>query len=317
MRNRWFQVGLAFIVMTGLLAACQTVGLAVINASAPAVRRIADVPFAPGPRGRMDFYLPRNLPDSSPKPLVVFWYGGSWQTGKRGDYRFVGAALASRGAVVAIPDYRLYPEVRFPEFLRDAALAVAQAQKQAPRWGADPARIVLGGHSAGAYIAAMLALEPRYLREAGVDPDTIAGFFALSGPHVVMPDTTALHDIFDAVSTPEQYRPVARVSPGAPPALLIHGGSDDLVGADQSRKLAAALCSQRDAVALRIEPGRGHIDTLIALSRPGGFRVPGLLDQVVRFLGHPAEAVESADHSSNLSPCAPARASPVGKGQRQ
>jgi acetyl esterase/lipase len=214
----------------------------------------------------------------------VFWYGGSWQAGRKSDYAFVGAALASRGAVVAVPDYRVYPEVRFPDFLRDAAAAVARAQQEATRLGADPGHTVLGGHSAGAYIAAMLALEPRYLRDAGVDPATISGFFALSGPHALAPDTAVLRDIFNSRAQPDEFQPLARVHAGAPRALLIHGGADDLVRSDHSERLAAALRAAGVPVELRIEPHRGHIDTLLGLSRPAAFRMPGLLDEVMRFV---------------------------------
>jgi acetyl esterase/lipase len=265
-----------------LLAGCQSTGLAFINAVAPDVTRVRSIAYAPGARGHMDLYAPR-IPASDAAPLIVFWYGGSWQSGERGDYRFVGAALAARGAVTVLPDYRLYPAVVFPEFLRDAAAAVARAQQEAASHGADPRRTVLGGHSAGAYIAAMLALQPRYLREAGVDPASIAGFFGLSGPYDIDPNTDALNAIFTAVAGPEVYRAVPQVTAQAPPALLVHGLDDEVVNPRHTEALANALRAQGVAVEVRLVPKRGHADTAAALSRTLGFRIRGLLAQVSEF----------------------------------
>lgn len=265
-----------------LLAGCQSTGLAFINAVAPDVTRVRSIAYAAGERGQMDLYAPRAAAAAS-APLIVFWYGGAWQSGERADYRFVGAALAAQGAVAVLPDYRLYPAVVFPEFLRDAAAAVARAQQEAPRHGADPRHTVLGGHSAGAYIAAMLALQPRYLREAGVDPASIAGFFGLSGPYDIDPNTDALHAIFTAVAGPEVYRAVRQVSAQAPPALLVHGLDDDVVFPAHTEALANALRAQGVAVEVRLVPKRGHADTVAALSRPLGYRIPDLLAQISEF----------------------------------
>jgi acetyl esterase/lipase len=267
------------------LCGCQTVGLAVINASAPTVALNRNIAFEPGPRGSLDLYAPpaAALADTAP-PLVVFWYGGAWIEGRKEDYGFVGAALAAQGMLVAVPDYRLYPEVRFPAFLQDAARAVALAQREAVSRGADPLRTVLGGHSAGAWIAAMLALEPSYLREAGVDPDSIVGFFGLSGPYALEPNSPRLREIFSAQAPDAQFQPVAQVTPAAPPALLIHGGADRLVVVEHSRRLAEALREQGVPVQLLIYPGRRHIDTVAALSRPVGFRIPGLVEQISAFV---------------------------------
>ena len=121
------------------------------------------------------------------------------------------------------PTTALYPAVKFPDFLDDAARAVAWAQQHATDYGADPHRIVLLGHSAGAHMAAMLSVEPKYLLAAGVQPADIAGFVALSGPHDLRPDTSRLNSIFAAPYTSQDWQVVARVRGDAPPALLLHG----------------------------------------------------------------------------------------------
>jgi acetyl esterase/lipase len=279
-----FKLPAFVLTCCALLTGCAATGLALFNAVAPDVSRVRDIEFAPGARGHMDLYAPPGSATADTRPLVVFWYGGAWQAGSRKDYRFVGAALAARGFVAVIPDYRLHPEVRFPDFLRDAAAAVARAQREAPNHGADPRRTVLGGHSAGAYIAAMLALQPAYLHEAGVDPASIAGFFGLSGPYAVDPNSDALHAIFTQAAGPETYQAVPQASALAPPALLVHGTADDVVYPAHTEKLAAALRDKGVAVEVRIVPGRGHADTVAALSRPGGYRIPDLLEQVSAFI---------------------------------
>jgi acetyl esterase/lipase len=279
-----FELRRWLILLLMPLAGCQSLGFAVLNTAAPHVERVPDIEYAPGSRGRMDLYAPRAAKEATGRPLVVFWYGGSFQSGSRNDYRFVGAALAARGAVTVLPDYRLYPDVRFPEFLRDAAAAVAKAQLEAPRYGADPRRTVLGGHSAGAYIAAMLAVHPVYLREAGVDPASIAGLFGLSGPYGIEPNSPALHAIFTAVAKPEEYQALQDVSPDAPPTLLVHGEADEVVYPSHAARFSAALRARGVPVELRLVPRRRHADTVIALSRPAAFRVPGLLAQVSDFI---------------------------------
>ena len=128
--------------------------------------------------------------DAKTAPVIVFFYGGSWQSGNKSIYKFVGSALARRGRGV-VPDYRVYPEVIYPAFLEDGALAVRWTKDNATRFGADPNMLFVMGHSAGAYMAAMLALDSRWLGRAGLSPRRdIAGLVGISGPYDFLP----LHD---------------------------------------------------------------------------------------------------------------------------
>ncbi|HEY0435455.1 MAG TPA: alpha/beta hydrolase, partial [Phenylobacterium sp.] len=185
------------------------------------------VAYGPETRQRLDLYAPRLRKGAPAPPVAVFFYGGSWDTGRRGDYGWVGRALASRGFLCLVPDYGLYPHVRYPGFLHDSALAVRWAQDHAAAFGADPARIVLVGHSAGAYNAAMVALDPRYLESAGVEPGRIKALAGLSGPYDFLPLTDPIaQKIFGEAADLPATQPTAFAGAHAPPSFLAHGAKD-------------------------------------------------------------------------------------------
>lgn len=231
--------------------------------------------FRDGPRGRLDLYAPRRR-GGEPLPIIVFFYGGSWNSGTKDGYAFAGRALAARGFLVAIPDYRLVPEVRFPAFLEDAAAAVRWVRAHAGRYGGDPDRIVLAGHSAGAYNAAMLSLDPRWL---GRDRPAIRGFAGLAGPYDFLPfDTPASRAAFGEAPDPPATQPVRFASPGDPPALLLVAGKDDLVRPRNAISLAAALRGAGVPVEVRTYDKIGHIGILTALSRLFRGKAPVLRD---------------------------------------
>ncbi|PKN16121.1 MAG: hypothetical protein CVU66_02160 [Deltaproteobacteria bacterium HGW-Deltaproteobacteria-23] len=152
----------------GTVAACST--LQVLNAITPGstYQRVANLTYGTDPRQKLDVYTPLNL--IGPAPVVVFLYGGNWNSGERNYYQFVGEALASRGMVAVLADYRLFPHVRYPGFIEDSAQAVAWTLQEVQRYGGDPRRVYLMGHSAGAYNAAMVALDPRWLAAYDLGP---------------------------------------------------------------------------------------------------------------------------------------------------
>jgi acetyl esterase/lipase len=278
----------ALVVLAAVFSAgCSTVSFSIANLPArfAPVRRTADVPFGSGLRDRMDIYQPRT-PASDSLPVIIFWYGGGWTEGRKGLYRFVGATLARLGYVVILPDYRVYPEVRFPGFLEDAARAVAWVEMHAGEYGGDGHRIVLMGHSAGAHMAAMLALNHSYLRQAGADTHDIIGLIGLSGPYALAPNTKILNTIFSAPYSTRDWQVIPYAGADAPPTLLLHGGADQLVWPSNSEDLARALTGHGVRVELKIYAGRSHADTVGALSVPARRRAPVLADvtQFVRTL---------------------------------
>jgi acetyl esterase/lipase len=242
-----------------------------------------DVRFGPHARHHLDIWVPSH-PDSARLPVIIFFYGGGWHAGERGDYGFAAAAFAAQGFVAIVPDYRLVPEVQYPGFLEDAALALRWVSAHIAEYGGDPAKITVGGHSAGAYIAAMLALDPRWLNAVQLGPETIRAGVLLSGPFDFAPFREWRgRATFGAYHDPAETQPINHVRPDAPPLLLQHGSSDRLVYAKNSRSLDAALTRAGAPHELRIYQGCDHAGTVVALSRPFRGRFPVLAD-ATRFL---------------------------------
>lgn len=279
------RAALAALLVT--LAGCSPAGLLTQFdrlTSPDDVRRVAKgVPYAAGVRQKLDVWAPANE-SGGVLPVVVFFYGGGWNDGSREDYGFAGAAFASRQFIAVVPDYRLVPEVRFPAFVEDGALVVKWARDNAARYGGDPKRITVAGHSAGAYIGAMLVLDKRFLENAGVDPRTVRAAALLSGPYDFYPFTEARgRAAFGSFERPGDTQPINFARSDAPPILLAHGGEDEIVLPRNSRRLAERLKQAGAPVALRIYQGAGHVDTVTALSHPFRHRLP-VLDESAAFL---------------------------------
>lgn len=269
-----------------LLGGCSAVGLLDgISRIAPngdaAERAAGGVRFGPDPRLKLDVWVPQTRKHGAALPVVVFFYGGGWVSGERGDYGFAGRAFAAQGFVAVIPDYRLVPHVHFPAFIEDGALAVKWARDHAAEFGGDPARITLAGHSAGSYIGAMLALDRHYLADAGVDPKIICAAAFLSGPYDFYPFTESRgRDALGNWPRPRETQPISFVRPDAPPLLLITGTADTVVRPRNSERLAAALARAGATVELKRYAGRDHVDTVKALSPIFRRSNPALADSV-------------------------------------
>lgn len=272
-------------VLLLVLSACSPVKL--LNALTPdsTFDKTAGIAYGDDPRQKLDVYVPRHaLPDA---PVVVFFYGGSWNSGAREDYNFVGEALASRGIVAVVADYRLYPQVRYPLFLQDAARAVAWTKANIREFSGNPQRLYLMGHSSGGYNAAMLALDGDLLAAAGMSPKDLRGWIGLAGPYDFLPiENPAVRPVFFWPDSPPQSQPINHVSRDAPPALLIAASEDELVNPTRNtgglaHKLRAAGVPVQDFYYSR----PNHITLVATLSRPLRGLAP-VLDQVVGFIKH-------------------------------
>jgi acetyl esterase/lipase len=272
---------IASLLMVILLSACSA--LQVISSTSPSshYQKTEGIRYSEGERGRLDLYEPKALsPDA---PTVVFFYGGGWRNGSRGKYEFVASALTRAGFRVVIPDYRIYPEVQFPEFMIDGARAVAWTERFLEESGATVTEIYLMGHSAGAQIAALLATDRRYLDQQSVPPEAIVGLIGLSGPYDFLPlQSGYLEQVFpDAVRADSQ--PIDFVSPEAPSTLLIHGEDDEVVEPGNSRRLAEALLDAGVEVRLELYPGTGHATVAAALAPRLDF-LADTLEDTIRFI---------------------------------
>ena len=278
----WTVLPLALLLM---VAACSP--LTVLNGvrSRSTDALTADVAYGEGPRRRLDIHTPTTAAPTGGWPVVVFFYGGSWNSGDRADYRFVGESLAARGVLTLVADYRLYPEVRFPEFLTDSAQALAYGLREASRLGGNPKRVFVMGHSAGGYNAAMLALDARWLKATGHSPDDLAGFIGLAGPYeflpIINPDA---QPVFFHPNYPPGTQPIAFVSSKAPRSFVAAPINDKLVSPQRSTlALSAKLADAGVPVTSKLYERVGHATLIGAFARPLRWLAP-VLDDVVAFI---------------------------------
>ena len=269
-----------------VLAACVACSpLNALNALTPSAsyRKSADISYGADRRQKLDIYAPRDVAVGA--PVVVFFYGGNWRMGERADYAFVGEALASRGILAVIADYRLYPEASYPGFLEDSAAALAWTARKVRGYGGNPERLFVMGHSAGAYNAAMVALDARWLGAQGMQPSALRGWIGLAGPYDFLPiENPDVKPVFHFPDTPPSSQPINHVGADAPPALLIASEKDQLV--DPARNTGHMLSRLRAAgvAAEAIYYDRTSHATLVAtLSRPLRSLAP-VLDDVERFV---------------------------------
>ncbi len=260
-------------------AGCSPAGL--LNTLAPDRLVARSIRYGDGPRHSLDVYSA----GQAGGPVVLFLYGGSWDSGNKATYRFVGAALASLGFVVVIPDYRLYPEVRYPAFLEDNAAALDWTRRHIHRFGGDGLPPFVMGHSAGAYNAAMLTLDPRWLGAFGRTPRAdLRGLVGLAGPYDFLPlDSDELRDIFRPGQPPRSTQPIEHVDGHNPPVLLLAGSADRVVRPSNTIRLAQRIRERGGCVVSRLYPGVGHTEIIGAFAGALRFLAPSLRDSA-RFI---------------------------------
>jgi acetyl esterase/lipase len=291
-KSRLIGLSVVLVALLGALVACAPVLL--VNALTPSssFKQTVGVAYAPGgnPRQQLDVYQPSD-PTRAVKlrPVVVFFYGGAWQEGSRSDYLFVAEALTQRGYVVVVPDYRVYPEVKYPEFLRDGAAAVAWVTANIDRYHGDRSSIFLMGHSAGAHIAAMLALDGTFLDAQKVPRTAVKGLIGLAGAYDFLPLTEPnVIALFATAPNPMLTQPIHYVTAAAavsmPAVLLMHGDADRRVRPKNSINLARELRAAGARVELDLLPGLSHTDIIAKFTRllRGDGKVVDRVDQFIR-----------------------------------
>ena len=258
-----------------LLAGCSPARI--LDTLAPERLAADGIAYGPDPRQRLDLYRPAGI---GPFPVMMFLYGGGWDSGARAMYRFVGSAFAASGVLTVIPDYRLYPQVRYRDILADCAQALAWTRCNAVRYGGSPAPPALIGHSAGAYNAAMLTLDPSLLAAAGLSPRAdLARVVGLAGPYDFLPlHTEELRQIFGPGPATPATQPIAHVDGRNPPMLLLAGTADRTVMPDNSTRLAERIRMRGGPVEARLYDGVDHIEIVGAIAGSLRFLAPTLRD---------------------------------------
>jgi acetyl esterase/lipase len=220
---------------------------------------------------------------TAPAPVILFFYGGSWQNGEKETYRGVGQALSSEGFIVAVADYRVYPQARFPDFIDDGAQAISFLRNAVKTHGGDPSRLYLAGHSAGAHIAVMLASDPAYLRKIGGDFSWLRGVIGIAGPYDILPlkDKTLI-EIFGGANRPET-QPITFIDGKRPPMLLVTGDDDTTVSPRNTERMADRLKVADSPVTVKIYPGVGHVGIILSLW-PGFRSKTSLREDIVDFV---------------------------------
>lgn len=249
------------------------------------------VAYGPHPRHRVDVYRPAKTAPPGGWPVVVFFYGGSWHWGNRAEYGFAGEALASRGILALVADYRLYPDARYPGFLEDSAMAVAYALREAERLGGDPKRVFAMGHSAGAYNAAMVALDDRWLKAQGQSASALAGWVGLAGPYDFLPIVNPqARVVFHHPDYPPGTQPFQYVRPGLAPVFLGVALNDHLVDPQRNTvAIARRLQAAQVPVVLKQYEGVDHV-TLVASMAWSLRWMSSVLDDVAGFVRQPPAA---------------------------
>lgn len=284
MTRRGLFAGIGALTLGNLASACSPLGA--LNTLAPrdrGARRVArDIAYGQDPRQRFDLYGPAWKAGDPTLPVIVFFYGGGWDSGSRDLYGWAAQALAARGFLVALPDYRLVPQVHFPVFIEDAAAATARVAEVVGQYGGDPARLGVAGHSAGAHLALMITLDRRYMAAVG-QPGLIKAAAGLAGPYDFLPlDVPASINAFGRAPDLTLTQPVTFARADAPPLWLGHGTADDVVHDEDTIILNNRMKAVGGRSEAKLYPGLSHAD-LIATFSPLFRKKAPVLEDVTAF----------------------------------
>lgn len=228
--------------------------------------RAPDLAYGPGARHRLDVYRPKEALTAA--PVLVFLYGGRWRQGSKDEYRLLGDSFTRKEWVSVIPNVRNHPDGRFPGWVEDAALAVRWTRDNIGRFGGDARRIFVVGHSSGGHTAALLAMDERYLENAGLPRQAVKGFISLAGPvRTTWTDPDVQEAMGPAEGWPSTY-PMIHIDGREPPVLLLHGSGDRTVSPDNSLQLAGDIHKQGGCARAVLYPGMSHFGIIKALATP-------------------------------------------------
>lgn len=267
-----------------LLAACSPTSALNTVVPSGSYHKVDDIAYGEHARQTMDVYLPSDGPLK--QAVMVFVYGGSWEDGDKQDFEFIGQAFARLGYVTVVPNYRVYPDVEFPDFIHDIAKALAILPEQFERADilqhlpeqqcVSGRQVILAGHSAGAHTAALIATDPQYLAEQQAEVELLA-LIGLAGPYDLPLEHERVKDKFTRVEG-DEANPIALATSDTPPTLLIHGESDSVAKPEHAERFATTLRELGVEATLHVYPRRRHVDLVASLASPLRFWTPAYGD---------------------------------------
>lgn len=243
------------------------------------MRKIEDIAYGKLPEQMLNLYLP----DSGEFDVIVWFHGGGLEAGNRSMPDFANDLTAKGVALVSV-EYRMYPTAVFPQYLLDAALAVNFVQKHISEYGCVKG-LYVSGASAGAYITMMLCVNPAYLRNAGVDPASIAGFISDSAQVTTHFNVLRERGLDSRAERIDEAAPLWYVSEDLKfTRLLMISYADDVPCRPEQNKLMYRAIKRLlpDANAEYVELPGGHCSGSTRRNEKGTY---DYADAVLRFLG--------------------------------
>ncbi len=257
--------------------------------------RVANIQYGALAKQQLDIHQPAYLKTNA--PVILFFYGGRWQTGSKEEYQFVGQSLAKRGFITVIADYRVFPNVEFPDFIKDGGLATQWVLKNIPSYGGDPSNLYLMGHSAGAHMAAMLIANKRFLAEKQIKITDIRGFIGLSGPYDFNITDDDIKQVFRKANRYKDTQPITFIDGSEPPMLLLHGQKDKTLSVTNSQHMAEKTNKMGGNASVILYKDMAHVGTLLALADAPFLYFAPVLDDIERF-------INCTSHTANTTqPC--------------
>lgn len=262
------------------VAANASPGLMLLNTVSPKgeISVTKDLSYGDEPNQNLDIYYPKALAKAihnnhNPKadyPLVVFIHGGSWESGNKEQYAFVGRSLAKAGYVTAVINYRKAPEFIYPAFVKDTAQAIAWSYHNADKFYADANKVAVVGHSAGAFNAVAAVSNADFLQPYGLQPSDIKTVVGIAGPYSYDFRKFSSRSVFPKGATPEEVMPDSLLKAGSsgkqPSYLLMTAENDQVVHLSNTTKMEKALTQVGATVVTEEIKKANHATSIAAMS---------------------------------------------------
>lgn len=296
---------LLLFTLTMFLVACTPLQFALVNVPSLTYEgKISeDIPYGQFSRQKLDIYVP-NI-EQATFPVVVFFHGGRWTDGSKEQYKFVAMTLSNMGYVVVIPNTRLYPDVKFPTFVEDAAKSVAWVYKNIANYKGNQ-NLFVSGHSSGAHLGALIIADASYLAAHKLRPNIVTAFAGISGPYDFVPKAPDIKDMFGPADNFPNMVVTNFIDGDEPPMLLIYTDEDDTVHPRNLEALRAGIEKSNGSVQSIVYKTGGHAAAVAAFSwaNPSNLSVPRDIDNFFKTFTHhdivATEALKGLDVSKNL-----------------